>query len=281
MTGRTVTPIDVVRWAGHRYYVNGAGTAWSMFEAAARHWNVKYEGTTGSINTACQALRNGKVVISIQAPGLFTSGGHFIVLRTITPQGKILVSDPNGGNRYRWGMTLEQYLNKQWTPAQIDASSNLYWIFSSDLITGGDVATQVWRYLKSQGYSDTIAAAILGNMMVECGGMTFDLQWNIHGHYAGDTYYGLCQWNLRFTPSIDGKSVRGQLDHLMSTIQGEFRNFGFRYKNGITYTNFTRMTDVQEAAVAFAEVYERTGNESNYYQLRRQCAVRAYNRYHK
>lgn len=39
----------------------------------------------------------------------------------------------------------------------------------------GDVASQVWTRLKSYGYSDSVAAGIIGNMMRECGGDTLDL----------------------------------------------------------------------------------------------------------
>jgi hypothetical protein len=40
------------------------------------------------------ALADGKLVIALMGPGHFTTGGHFIVLRGVTSEGKILVSDP-------------------------------------------------------------------------------------------------------------------------------------------------------------------------------------------
>ena len=37
--------------------------------------------------------KDGKLVIAIMSAGHFTRGGHFIVLRGITDDGKILVAD--------------------------------------------------------------------------------------------------------------------------------------------------------------------------------------------
>ena len=40
------------------------------------------------------ALAEGKLVIALMGPGHFTVSGHFIVLRGITSEGKVLVADP-------------------------------------------------------------------------------------------------------------------------------------------------------------------------------------------
>ena len=56
----------------------------------------------------------------------------------------------------------------------------------NNTVATGDTAQQVWTYLKSYGYSDSVAAGIIGNMMRECGGDTLNLDWNIVGHYNGD-----------------------------------------------------------------------------------------------
>ena len=71
------------------------------------------------------ALSEGHPVISSQSPGLFTGGGHFIVLRGITADGKILVNDPNDNDR-------KQYLNRQFDMySEIDCTSRNYWIFEA------------------------------------------------------------------------------------------------------------------------------------------------------
>ena len=41
-----------------------------------------------------EALQSGKLVIAIMSKGHFTNSGHFIVLRGVTEDGKLLVADP-------------------------------------------------------------------------------------------------------------------------------------------------------------------------------------------
>ncbi len=143
----------------------------------------------------------------------------------------------------------------------------------------GDVASQVWTRLKSYGYSDSVAAGIIGNMMRECGGDTLDLDWNIVGHYNGDEFYGLCQWCLRYTPpGFKGSTVIAQCDYLKQTIQSAFANYGGNY-GGITYIEFLQ-SDTRTAAIAFERVYERCGDYANEDNRRANNAERAYNHFH-
>lgn len=144
----------------------------------------------------------------------------------------------------------------------------------------GDVATQVWTYLKSYGYSDSVAAGIIGNMMRECGGDTLNLDWDIVGHYNGDEFYGLCQWCLRYTPSgFKNSSIKQQCDYLQQTIASEFAAYGGNY-NGITYSEFLN-ADTRTAAIAFERVYERCGDYANEDGRRANNAEVAYNHFHK
>lgn len=74
------------------------------------------------------ALENGQVVISLQGPGLFTDGGHFIVLTGLTKDGKITVNDPNG---YNWKKDNELIIGfeqgfEDW---QVKDSGGSYWIY--------------------------------------------------------------------------------------------------------------------------------------------------------
>ena len=134
-------------------------------------------------------------------------------------------------------------------------------------------AEKVWVYLTEQlYYSDYIAAAIIGNMMVECGGMTLDLKWDLQ--FSTGEYYGLCQWAKRYYPDIHGKSILLQLEYLYKTMPYEFKTFGKLYKSGFTLQDFLSMEDCREAALAFAKVYERCGEGS--YPKRQKCAQQAY-----
>ena len=99
LTGSTITPVDAVAWCGNAYYAPGAGTYWSYFQAASEHFGCGTVTQTTDANAVLQALSQGCPVISSQGPGLFTSGGHFIVLRGITASGKVLVNDPNDNDQ--------------------------------------------------------------------------------------------------------------------------------------------------------------------------------------
>lgn len=90
----TIYPNDVTAWAGNRYYVNGQGTAWSIFNVT-NEWGVKCSSIGKNPSLLTEALREGKPVIASMGPGTFTKGGHFIVLSGITADGKIRVKDPN------------------------------------------------------------------------------------------------------------------------------------------------------------------------------------------
>ena len=125
LTGRTITPVDAVAWCGNTYYVAGAGTSWAYFPAAASHFGCGAVTQTADANAVLQALADGHPVISSQTRGLFTSGGHFIVLRGLTPGGKVLINDPNDNDR-------KNYINREFDMmSEIHVTSNAYWIFEA------------------------------------------------------------------------------------------------------------------------------------------------------
>lgn len=123
LTGSTITPADAVAWCGNAYYAPGAGTYWSYFQAASDHFGCGTVTQTTDPNAVLQALSQGCPVISSQGPGLFTSGGHFIVLRGVTSSGKVLVNDPNDNDQ-------KNYINREFDMmSEIHATSKQYWIF--------------------------------------------------------------------------------------------------------------------------------------------------------
>lgn len=79
---------------------------------------------TSDPNQVLQALSEGHPVISSQRAGLFTSGGHFIVLRGVTAGGKVLVNDPNDSSS-------KNYINREFDMmTEVHATANAYWIFA-------------------------------------------------------------------------------------------------------------------------------------------------------
>lgn len=123
LTGTTITPVDAVSWCGNSYYMPGVGTYWSYFAAAASHFGCGSVTQTSDPNAVLKALSEGRPVISSQRAGLFTSGGHFIVLRGVTASGKVLVNDPNDS-------ASKNYINREFDMmSEIHATANAYWIF--------------------------------------------------------------------------------------------------------------------------------------------------------
>ena len=132
-------------------------------------------------------------------------------------------------------------------------------------------AAYVWNFLKKAGYNDYVCAGILGNMMVECGGLTLALQPKIEN---ASHHYGICQWSNVFFPDIYHKPFEDQCEYLLNTIQNQFRIFG---QNEFTYKQFLEIEDEQYAALVFAIYYERCSDVS--YQKRKDCATIAYNEF--
>lgn len=123
LTGTTITPIDAISWCGNSYYMSGVGTYWSYFAAAASHFGCGSVIQTDNPNSVLQALSQGHPVISSQRAGLFTRRGHFIVLRGITADGKVLVNDPNDSSS-------KNYISREFDMmSEIHSTANAYWIF--------------------------------------------------------------------------------------------------------------------------------------------------------
>jgi len=107
----------------------------------------------------------------------------------------------------------------------------------------------IWQYLTTEiGLSDEAAAGIFGNMMVECGSRSFNLQPYVYS--PGGYYYGLCQWNtFGHHSSVSGAGLEEQLLYLQATISSEM---GER-----NYTRFCNASTPEEAANIFGQWYER------------------------
>jgi hypothetical protein len=120
------------------------------------------------------------------------------------------------------------------------------------------VATQVWNYMKNEfGWSDTVCAGIMGNLMAECGGCwTADLDWDTHGKDG----LGMIQWIGERRKAIVKKygkipTIEEQLQFMYDELHGT---------NGVTrqvtdkqYKKIMNAKTPEECAFAFASYYER------------------------
>jgi hypothetical protein len=101
LTGVTVDPIQMCQWSyDNGYLCEGSGSYHSLIPEGGRHFGLTVEGCTANEpQRIIDALSNGKLVIAIMGKGHFTKSGHFLVMRGVTADGKILVADPASKSR--------------------------------------------------------------------------------------------------------------------------------------------------------------------------------------
>lgn len=117
LTGKEITPVETAKF-GNGTYTCSQGTYWSYFEAVSKKYDVKCEQHDCSSDNIKNGFKNGKPVIISMGPGHFTSAGHFIVLRGMDKDGKVIVADPNSEDRSKqtWDMDTIVSEGKQiWT----------------------------------------------------------------------------------------------------------------------------------------------------------------------
>jgi hypothetical protein len=95
LTRYPVVPWMLADWAvTYGFRAEGNGSYHSLIPAAASFYGLVVEGASHTEgDRIVEALKSGRLVIAIMTRGHFTRGGHFIVLRGVTEDGKILVAD--------------------------------------------------------------------------------------------------------------------------------------------------------------------------------------------
>ena len=137
------------------------------------------------------------------------------------------------------------------------------------------VATQVWLYMKEEfGWSDTICAGIMGNMMAECGGCwTSDLDWSVNSSSG----YGMIQWlgsrkQQLFNIYGNSPNIENQLNFMKDELYGT--NGVAKQVTDSQFNEIMNADSPEDCAYAFACYFERCGEEHRW--ERRDYARRAY-----
>lgn len=141
------------------------------------------------------------------------------------------------------------------------------------------VMTEIWFYLQDQGLNSAVTAGIIGNMSAESGGCGYsDIKAHNWDNATGRSYYGVCQWSVKYNPEIANTDLDYQLAHLLDTLDYNFTHWGYNYSNryGSKFRTeqFLAMEDPYEAAIAFAVCYERCS--SKHVELRGPLADKTY-----
>lgn len=81
----------------------------SLIPGAAEGFGLQCESiNTDDPQAVVDALASGKLIVALMSKGHFTSSGHFMVLRGVTSEGKILVADPASKKRseQEWDISI-------------------------------------------------------------------------------------------------------------------------------------------------------------------------------
>jgi len=129
LTGTYHDPVEISEWSvAHGYRCEGNCSYHSLIPDGARAFGLQAEGATAKdAAKIAEALADGKLVGAIMGAGHFTSSGHFIVLRGITADGKILVADPASKSRSEKEWDFDIILNEAQKGA---GAGGPFWIIS-------------------------------------------------------------------------------------------------------------------------------------------------------
>ena len=110
LTEQTFDPPAMAEWAyQHGYWCSGNGSYHSLIPGAAEGFGLSCESiATDDPQAVVDALASGKLIVALMSKGHFTSSGHFLVLRGVTAEGKILVADPASKKRseQEWDLSI-------------------------------------------------------------------------------------------------------------------------------------------------------------------------------
>lgn len=114
LSGQTVDPPTMAQWAYENgYWCSGNGSYHSIVSGTAKHFGLSCESISiDKPQKVVEALASGKLIVALMSKGHFTSSGHYIVLRGVSVDGKILVADPASVKRSNQAWDLSMILNE-------------------------------------------------------------------------------------------------------------------------------------------------------------------------
>ena len=129
LTNNKVTPYDVAQWSvANGGVCEGSGSYHSLIPNGGQHYGLTVTSIGRDGKKLVEVLQEGKLVIAIMSKGHFTNSGHFIVLRSVTEEGKLLVADPASVKRS----------NKEWdlgvvtgeASRKVGSAGGPFWVLS-------------------------------------------------------------------------------------------------------------------------------------------------------
>jgi len=114
LTEKDVNPATITDWGCKNGYCTATGTVGGIIEKYPQKHGLSVEHVTkNDSNKIKEALKSQKsLVIASVGKGTFTSTSHYIVLRGISDDGKVLVADPNSIEKSREFWNFDLILNE-------------------------------------------------------------------------------------------------------------------------------------------------------------------------
>lgn len=146
MTDEEWTPPELCALYGNYSHSNGTDGMIFLNESPVLGFYVKEK--SHDVFAVREALDEGYTVVSIQHPGYWTRGGHYIVLERVTEDGLIQVRD---SNLYNYGK-LEAHKEDKHTWGNIRQNGSGYWIFEKKVTRIGACS----RCGEAEGVTDSL-----------------------------------------------------------------------------------------------------------------------------
>ncbi|WP_304508339.1 C39 family peptidase [Anaerotignum sp.] len=114
LTDNQITPDVVAKWAyDNGHFCNNSGSYHSIIPKGVENYGLTSESLKDpSKETIFQELSNGNLVVVLMNKGIFTSQGHFIVLRGVTTDGKVLIADSQSPENSEQAWDIETILKE-------------------------------------------------------------------------------------------------------------------------------------------------------------------------
>ncbi len=112
LTGKNqYTPTAIADFATENgYYVANTGTAWALFSEGVKKLGLKSRTIGKNENEMKGALDKGEILILSMGPGIFTTGGHYIVVYDYNKNtGEFIIKDPNSVIRTNTTYKLSEF----------------------------------------------------------------------------------------------------------------------------------------------------------------------------
>lgn len=111
LSGKTnYDPLTVAKLVEDKYYVNGAGSSWTLMSEGGELLGLTAQEVIFDENHIRRELEEGRPIVCVVGPGDFTTDGHFIILISINEKNQVRLNDPNSKERSKKLWNLEELM---------------------------------------------------------------------------------------------------------------------------------------------------------------------------